>query len=565
VFFVVEGLAAGFGLHRKLVMPTIDAVASFPLVAVAIGSDTSADPSDMLGKLKEYVPIDPGEDFFSMGVKFNSFKIVDSFALLNVQFGHQIEIDILGLSDLKMPPEAPAGTPLLAEAQLAIEATILPEEGSIAARAVLTSKSYILSPDCHLTGGFAAAAWLKGPHAGDFVYTLGGYHPHYKVPAHYPQDVPRLGMSWQLSSSLSIKGGYYYGLTGHCCMAGGSINATFHSGIVSAWFNCGADFLLVFKPYHYDASLYVELGAEATIHLLFCTAHPHFNAGADLHLWGPPMTGHADVHVRVMGVKVHFDVDFGGGGGGMKPIPWPDFKTSFLHLPDPTKGPLTMMLEDGLLREVAEGADGKGKRWIANGRDLCIFAMSTIPSSTVALGDGADTATPFSIKPVGVGPIAEGPKFRLQIKRDGTLVSDVALLSQFTSEIVTQSMPAALWGEPVLTADKHLVAPELNEPALVPGLKAGIRLRAKEPKSSVSHAIARDKLKFDPQKADACQWNTVPAARPQPIAWPEATSILTGASATRENVLADLGLATAIRDLGESCSAGWLASPQKIA
>jgi hypothetical protein len=96
-------------------------------------------------------------------------------------------------------------------------------------------------------------------------------------------------------------------------------------------------------------------------------------------------------------------------------------------------------------------------------------------------------------------------------------------------------------------------------------LKAGIRLRAKEPKSSVSHAIARDKLKFDPQKADACQWNTVPVARPQPIAWPEATSILTGASATREAVLADLGLATAIRDLGESCSAGWLASPQKIA
>jgi hypothetical protein len=164
-----------------------------------------------------------------------------------------------------------------------------------------------------------------------------------------------------------------------------------------------------------------------------------------------------------------------------------------------------------------------------------------------------------------VGPIAEGPKFRLQIKRDGTLVSDVALLSQFTSEIVTQSMPAALWGEPVLTADKHLVAPELNEPALVPGLKAGIRLRAKEPKSSVSHAIARTALQFDTQTTDACQWNTVPAARPQPIAWPEATSILTDASATRESVLADLGLATAIRDLGESCSAGWLASPQKIA
>ena len=110
-------------------------------------------------------------------------------------------------------------------------------------RAQLTSNSYILSKDCHLNGGFAFYTWFE-PHrqAGDFVLTLGGYHPKFIVPDHYPQ-VPRLALNWQVSSELHIKADAYFALTGSAIMAGAHLQATWQSGALRAWFVAGADFL----------------------------------------------------------------------------------------------------------------------------------------------------------------------------------------------------------------------------------------------------------------------------------------------------------------------------------
>ena len=209
-FFFVTGLAAGFGLHRRLAMPTLPNVGKFPLVALAMApaaapQQSTADTlATILTDLDEYLPIDAGMNFFCAGIKFTSFNIIDSFALLAVQFGRQLEIDLLGLSRVTVPPQAPVGTPLLAQVELAIRAVFLPEEGFLGVEAQLTPASFILSPDCHLTGGFAFYSWFNGPHSGDFVLTLGGYHPAFKVPDHYPRNVPRLGFNWQVSDSLSF-------------------------------------------------------------------------------------------------------------------------------------------------------------------------------------------------------------------------------------------------------------------------------------------------------------------------------------------------------------------------
>ncbi len=47
--------------------------------------------------------MDIGQYFLALGVKFTSFKMVDSFALITVSFGNDFEVDLLGLSTLIVP------------------------------------------------------------------------------------------------------------------------------------------------------------------------------------------------------------------------------------------------------------------------------------------------------------------------------------------------------------------------------------------------------------------------------------------------------------------------------
>jgi uncharacterized protein DUF6603 len=202
------------------------AVASFPLVAEAVkdGGPASLPTShegqqktlaNKLEQLEQYVPPSVGDIFIAAGIKFTSFKLLDSFALLIIKFGRRFEIDLLGLSTLTAPPpEAEKALPPVAEAQFALIASFIPAEGFLGVRAQLMSNSYILSKDCHLNGGFAFYTWFA-PHrqAGDFVLTLGGYHPKFVAPDHYPQ-VPRLSLNWQVSSELHLKADAYFALTG---------------------------------------------------------------------------------------------------------------------------------------------------------------------------------------------------------------------------------------------------------------------------------------------------------------------------------------------------------------
>jgi hypothetical protein len=49
-----------------------------------------------------------------------------------------------------------------------------------------------------------------------------GYHPRFKVPAHYPR-VPRLGFNWRIGDTVVIKGQPYFALCAHAVMAGGAL------------------------------------------------------------------------------------------------------------------------------------------------------------------------------------------------------------------------------------------------------------------------------------------------------------------------------------------------------
>jgi hypothetical protein len=522
-FFVVQGLAVGFGLNRALALPKITDVPGFSfLTEMHPVPGAATDTASRLARVEGDVPITQDAVFLCAGVHFTSFGMIDTVALLALQIGQTVEIDAMAVSSASVPSTIGAtATPpsRLASVTVASMARLNLTEGSLLAQAQLMPGSYLLSPDCHLTGGLAMAAWAKGPHAGDFVYSVGGYHPAFAVPAHYPKGLPRLGFSWQMTSSLSLTGGLYYALTPHALMAGGSLSAHFQSGSLTAWFDCGADFLLNFHPFHYDATAHVSIGAALTIHC-FGTHHIQIEAAADIHLWGPEPAGHAHVRVKVLCIHVSFDVDFGNSAALALPIGLDAFETAFLPKRDTW---LSITAEAGVLGDMAPSRDGV-KRWRGASKGFAFSASSALP----ARGGGATPPLPQGKLSTGMTLAAGDPAPRLSIRpagRDGfdlpvpvvTVVKTGGngLLAEtaFGVTPVLHNVPAALWGKPQM-AGAYLIPPELNEKDRTLPALAGWRFAANDPKPADTPWHPASDFAFDTGTAAApvIAFGTAPSA-----------------------------------------------------
>jgi len=493
-FFFVTGLAAGFGYNRALSLPTIEQVESFPLVQQALsqgqnGNKAQGLPADQqqqqalltarLEALEGSIPRSVGEHFLAIGLRFTSFKRINSFALLTVKFGKELEFDLLGISTLSVPK--------VAEARLALKATFNPDSGFLGVRAQLTPPSYILSGACHLTGGFAFYSWFKDQPAqagnppikgGDFVLTLGGYHPAYDPPAHYPR-VPRLGFNWQVEDQyLQLKGDAYYAMTPNALMAGAHLEATWQKDQLKAWFVASADFLINWEPYHYDARLYIDLGATYTFDL-FGSQTVSVDLGADLHLWGPDFTGEAKIHWWI----ISFTVSFGHApSSGLRPIDWNAFQKAFL--PDQICG---IAVQNGLVRQLN---DGNQERWIVNPKDFALVTNSAIPSTqareVTKLAENSSAPeygaidfaprTPLGVRPAAVESMQSTQTITITKQEAGRVK-----IVPFTYTPVLKAMPAALWGAPQFADDARkdfLRLPDIHDDkALIENAVCGFEIR----------------------------------------------------------------------------------------
>jgi hypothetical protein len=332
--FFVTGIAAGVGFNRKLLIPDVSGVATFPLVQWAQGSGTPPmDPTQPLGdqvtqaltRLAQSGVVAPsvGDYWFAAGVRFTSFEIVQSFALLTVSLGANVEIALLGLSTLTLPPDDPEP---VAQVQLALEVSFSATKGLLAIAGQLTDNSYVLARACRLTGGFAFYLWLTGEHAGETVLTLGGYNSNFTVPDYYPV-VPRVGLNWQVLPELSITGGLYFALTSNVVMAGGKLSAVWNSGPISAWFTYWADFLMTFSPFHYYIDGGIDLGAAFTVDLALFSVSVKIHVGVALELWGPPFAGRATVDLSIISFTILFN---NHPADASTSIPWKKFVEQLL-------------------------------------------------------------------------------------------------------------------------------------------------------------------------------------------------------------------------------------------
>lgn len=508
-FFFITGLALGFAYNRQLIPPTLDEIPQFPLVRAAI-SRTPADPAGLIAiqqDLRPSIPPKVGRILLAAGIKFTSFKIIETFVLLVVSFGDQFILDLFGISTLISPPLPPGSdkplVPPLAQVRFAIVARFAPAEGILQVEGKILPDSYLFDRDCRLSGGFAFYTWFSGPYAGDFVLTVGGYHPRFQVPEHYPRVDP-LALNWRISKNLSVKGSLYFALTASAIMAGGRLEANWKSGRIKAWFVAYAHFIVSWQPYFYDARMGVSIGASYSFRIFRRTRKISIQVGADLHIWGPKFSGKARVRLRIVSFTVRF-----GNRSQQKPpaLNWTEFKQSFLPSDQDV---CTLAVERGLLHQIGEG---DAERFIVNPKDFALTASSVIPIKKIepdkvsiktqtASGTTPQTTT-FGIASMDVNnqEFTES-KYRISLAKIAADGSEVPQESGLECVPIAKNIPAGLWGESNTT--------DPTREGLISNVLSGYTIQpANPPQPGVTQSIDRKNIAYDTESvANAYQWQS---------------------------------------------------------
>jgi len=482
--FFVTGLAGGFGYNNKLNLPSINKLDDYLLVQAALpppagknnplaGKDTTSVLDQLLAKPAAVEPT-LGDNWIAAGVRFTSYELVQSFALLVVSFGHHFELAVLGRSQIAVPPLAPQPVVF---AEIDLMAVLIPDAEpptpifSLEAR--LADGSFILDKAARLRGGLAFYFWANG----DFVVTLGGYHPHFQAPDYYPR-VDRLGMDWKLSNTLSISGGLYFALTPSALMAGGSLHALFQVDHIRAWFMAEVDFLMNFKPFHYSLSIHISIGVAADLGLTSVNMH----VGVELNLWGPEFSGIATIDLTV----ISFSIEFGGDKSEPLPLPWDDFAKSFLPKGKNASGAeepevVAVRIADGLLKQDKSQADSIP---VVNPLHFEIRTHTAVPVSVVqSTGDQVlplnDPQPVTWNKAIGIVPMQKTDiqsVHHLDIqKKDESGKYQVYSLDRLSFSGIWEEGPKSLW------LNKHPdISDQLAKDTTIPDLLMGVSVQPKK-------------------------------------------------------------------------------------
>ncbi|XXG94183.1 hypothetical protein Hte_000435 [Hypoxylon texense] len=301
-FAEIRGVTGGFGYNTSLTYPTAANVTQFPL----IDTPSESDPQSALLALTGGTWFFPRQNSFwlAAGVTVIAFEILEVKAVVVIEWDPKIKLGLFGVATASLPAGV---THPFARVQLGIVAAVDFNAGTLKIEGQLTPDSFILDPSCHLTGGFGLFYWFgNSKYAGDFTFTIGGYHRSYRPPSQFPNP-PRLGISWSYDSAISIRGEAYFAITPKVCMGGGRLDASLSLGPLYAFFDAYADFLINYKPFHFTADGGLSVGVRFTLDLWICTIHISIELSARLYLEGPPIAGTVHVNFWVFG----FDIDFG--------------------------------------------------------------------------------------------------------------------------------------------------------------------------------------------------------------------------------------------------------------
>lgn len=378
--FFLTGIGGGLGIKRGLRVPDdLSKFGEYPFIkALDPAASVSSDPLQELRTLAEYFPPEPGNFWFAAGISFTSFSLVDGVAVLSVSVGNGLELNLFGLARMALPrPQA-----ALVSIELGLLARFSSSEGLFLIQAQLTDNSWLLYPEVRLTGGFAFATWWLGPNAGQFVLTLGGYHPSFRREG-YPV-VPRLGLQWRVSNAIVIKGGAYFALTSEALMAGLEVEVSADFGFAWARIAFGANAIVYFDPFYFMADAYARISAGVKIKTFLGTIRISISLGARIEVEGPDFRGKATIEVGPCDIKVKF-----GSSREVRGIfvGWDEFVPKYLEETSPGRA------------RTLSGAAGKGAL------PASTEGKTSAPSSDGSYERPFEVFAEFEVSVISTGPV----------------------------------------------------------------------------------------------------------------------------------------------------------------
>ncbi len=272
VWCFVTGIAGGVGLNYKL--PPLTSVDAHPFVQCLWGTDTKQTIAQL--------PRKEGAFWIAAGLTFTSFGLIEGLLIAAVQL-NPFQIQLLGRAELSLKP--------LAFLRLDIGASIDAEKIAVLGGV----NGYFIHPDlASLSGEFALIVW---PEEGDFVLTVGGYHPGYPRPKHYPAR-DRLRMKSGLGP-LHVEVTGYLALTPREVMVGASASIWGDFGVASAGLEAFLDAWIRWDPWFVSfrggVCIWVDTWATG-----------RFEVGVTVEVWTPKFGGRCEIDLTLDTIEIEF-------------------------------------------------------------------------------------------------------------------------------------------------------------------------------------------------------------------------------------------------------------------
>lgn len=481
--FEIKGFALGLGLNREFKLPPISEIENFPLIQIVKnnGPRPGEGIKEIFSRLNHYIPPKEGAYVIMIGLRFQSFKIIDTIALIALNIENGLVFNMLGLSVMEVPEVYRIKFAFSLQADF--------NAGFVIARGEITNGSYLIFQEVKLQGSFVFAMWFSESLKGDFLFTIGGYHPNFNAPKHYPSsgELYRLGFSLRrgnLSAALQM----YFALTPQAIMFGliGRLNYTLDlskSVTIDYWigsktftFTIGveveikleAHFVMFWKPFSYRADLELLFNVRLYADFWFFTININVNLNARLSIWGPDLEGIA--YLSVAGYS--FTVKFGSSTSRSTQLTIHEFKKEFI--PDDH---LKLNISNGKISKETDKINNK-ETAIVNPKDFTLDFASQIPITSITLKD--------------TKVIKGNSEFGVTYQRDNSkafiheitievlyMEGDVPKVQKgWDIEPVLQNMPKALWSQEPLTQNSVL-----SGDGLIKNLTAGAVIKFPEAKA----------------------------------------------------------------------------------
>ena len=309
-WFFITGVAGGFGYNRSLPAPGLMLDHPFLRVMrgeIAVGTGNAA--NDLKDLSIHFVAV-KGQHWIAAGIQFIAFGFIYGKVVVAIGFGNKFSMQILGMASFGIEP--------ICYFEIGIEVTA--DEEKFIMRARLSPNSYVIHRDIFsLQGDFALCAWYADPHKGDFLFSIGGYHPLFEKPEHYPELI-RVGARATVYDFVHLSVEVFFCCTPQALMAGAKASLWAEFAGIEAGLDVYVDVLMKWDPFF--------LRARLGVHVWFVFFGRH-EIGVDLDIWTPEFGGKATIDLAL----VEFDIYFGADLDAPPPPPLFEFLNKQLGVP----------------------------------------------------------------------------------------------------------------------------------------------------------------------------------------------------------------------------------------